>query len=152
MSDRDAIEGFETVDNAECGGIFLQDTEPARSVSGVGVLVDAGGEFLLNNVAHFVVDTGRNRHVFLDPRSMRYGGDFDGGKEVGSERTAFAVIPSETRFVFTHEVVQEVDFGGKEEGLMDLLEFLVTIVSIAAGGGKRRGTGIKSWHIGEGIA
>ena len=83
------------MNEAKTRRVLFDDTEPARTVRGIGSFVHTCIHLYANYPANFIVDARRYRDVLLDPRSVRYNGNFDGGKEVFVKVTALGIVPSE---------------------------------------------------------
>ena len=63
----DFVKQLETVYDAECGAVFLDDAEPLRSIEGVGGFINSGFKFVLNEFTNFFVDSGWDWNVLLHP-------------------------------------------------------------------------------------
>lgn len=117
MLNGNGVERFEAMNEAKGLAIFLNDTEPTRSIRRVRRFVDSGVDLPPDDFADFVIDARRDGDIALYPRGVRDYWEFDGRKEVGSKGSALRVVPSEHLVVETHEVVDDVAFGGPKEGM-----------------------------------
>ena len=63
-------------------------------VRGIGSFVHTCIHLYANYPANFIVDARRYWDVLLDPRSVHYNGNFDGGEEVFMKVTALGIVPS----------------------------------------------------------
>jgi hypothetical protein len=89
VADDDCIDGSEVVDDSEGGAIVFDDTEPPGSVGGVGRFVDTGGYLVADDFDDLIVNTGRDRDISVNPRSVRNGRDTDRREEFGVPVAAF---------------------------------------------------------------
>ena len=96
MLNGDRVQGFERVDWAKRLAVLLRDGEPLGTVGRVRWLVHASRDLLLDDLADFVVDAGRNRDITFDPRYVGYDGELDGREEVFAEPTSLGVVPGES--------------------------------------------------------
>ena len=53
----------------------------------------------------FIIYAGWNSNILLNPGSMWDCREIDWREEVGTETTMLLIVPSESFFLFTHEVV-----------------------------------------------
>ena len=89
------VERFETMNEVKICRVLFDNTEPMRTVRGIGSFVHTCIHLYTNYPANFIVDARQYWDIFLDPRSVRYNGDFDGGEEVFMKMTALGIVPSE---------------------------------------------------------
>ena len=90
------VEWFETMDEVKTRRVLFDNTEPTRMVRGIGSFIHTCIHLYTNYPANFIIDARRYWNVSLNPRSVRYNGDFDGGEEVFMKVTMLGIIPSET--------------------------------------------------------
>ena len=95
MLDCYRVERFETMNEAKTRRVLFNDTEPTRTVRGIGSFVHTCIHLYPNYPANFIVDARRYWDVSFDPRSVRYNGNFNGGEEVFAKVTALGIVPSE---------------------------------------------------------
>ena len=57
--------------------VLLFDAKPPRSIRGIGGLINAGSNLLLEEVDNFVEDACRDGNVLVDPGCVCDGGNFD---------------------------------------------------------------------------
>jgi hypothetical protein len=81
------------VDNVEGASIPFYDTKPPGAVSGIGWFIRTRHYFVMNNFDEFVVETWRDRDIFVDPWHMRNHWDADWGEEILLELSFFLFNP-----------------------------------------------------------
>ena len=89
------VERFETMNEVKICRVLFDNTEPMRTVRGIGSFVHTCIHLYTNYPANFIVDARQYWDILLDPRSVCYNGDFDGGEEVFMKMTALGIVPSE---------------------------------------------------------
>ena len=83
------------MDEVKTRCVLFDDTEPTRTVRGIRSLVHTCIHLYANYPADFIVDARWYWDISLNPRSVHYNGNFDGGEEVFAEVTALGIVPSE---------------------------------------------------------
>ena len=76
VANSDGIKGLEVVDESE-RAILLLDTEPMGAVGGIGALVHACSNLLLEQLGHFVKKAWGYGKIFVCPRDVLDNGDSD---------------------------------------------------------------------------
>lgn len=122
MLNSNLVEWLKRLDDAKRFAVFLDDAEPSRSVRRVGWFESLRVYFSADQFENFVVDTWRNWDVAQYPGRMWNYWDIDGREEVFPKMASLGVVPSEPVLMYTHEIVQEVAFGWKQEAGIVLIE------------------------------
>ena len=117
MLDGDTVKRLKGMNDAQLAR-FLSYWEPAASIRSIGGLINPRRNLLLDDLTALVVDSWRDRHVPLDPRSVRYDWELDRREEVLAEASSLAVSPCEGLVVKAHEVVKEFPLLRKKEILV----------------------------------
>ena len=120
------------MNNPKIIGITFGDAKPPQPIGRIGRLVDASCDFASDDVAYFVKDSWRYRHVLLDPGCMWNGSDFNRREEVLSEGTTFRLLPGESGTVLAHEVMHQTEFHWPKEIIVDFFKLGRSVSCILA--------------------
>jgi hypothetical protein len=82
ISNGDGVEWVEVVDDVEGTSILFYDAKPSRMVSSVGWFIRTRCYFVIDNFNELIVETWRDRDIFVDPRHMQNRRDADWGEEI----------------------------------------------------------------------
>ena len=93
VADGDGIERLKVVDQAKGATLFV-DAKPVQAIQGVGRLVNACHNFLLEDFDDICKHTWRNRKVLVHPRGMFNNGNFDRGEIVITKPSLLCFHPS----------------------------------------------------------
>ena len=74
-------------------------------VRGIGSFVHTCIHLYVNYPANFIVDARWYWDISLDPRSVCYNGNFDGGEEVFTKVTTLRIVPSKAFILKGDEMV-----------------------------------------------
>ena len=96
------------MNEAKTRRVLFNDTEPTRTVRGIGSFVHTCIHLYANYPANFIVDARRYWDVSFDPRSVRYNRNFDGGEEVFAKVTALGIVPSEAFVLKGDEMMEQL--------------------------------------------
>ena len=106
MLDCHCVERFETMNEAKTRRVLFDNTEPMRTVRGIGSFVHTCIHLYTNYPTYFIVDARRYWYISLDPRSVRYNRNFDRGEEVFAKMTVLRIVPSEA-FILKRDEMME---------------------------------------------
>jgi hypothetical protein len=142
VSDSDGVERFKRLDDTKRSTIFLDDTEPWRSVRRVGRLEDSSIYLLPYESTDMVIDSWWYWNVSHCPRSVGDRRYLDRWEEIFAKVTSFCVAPRETVLVDKHKVVHKVAFcWPKEIAWVCLVDEVPSLESVSESRLKWRGIG-----------
>ena len=112
--DCDSIQRLEVVNKAQRAILFL-DTEPAGAVQGVGMLVHAGIDLLLEEFDDVVQDSWGNGEVLVCPWDMLNDWDLNRGEILIAKTSFLFLCPSQRSFIEFENMVHELELLRPEE-------------------------------------